>query len=328
MTQPEQEKTAEQILFDIRSENKLEISNILKKYELTYSELEISLKKIESWGYGITKDDDSLMFQSAPDALIDSEISYGLPTKTIGKNIIAFQAVPSTNDSALKLAEQNAIEGTIVVAEKQTNGKGRFGRHWHSVEKKGIYCSIILRPSFSTEFAPGLSLMTAVALADTFSEYTQAKVQIKWPNDILLNRKKTAGILTELSTEKNKINHIIVGVGININHIVDDFPDELSSIATSLYIESKTKVNRVKFLQRFLFHFENAYENYKTDRLKSMHAKTQTYSSLIDTEIQLLYGKKLISGKVVDINKDGALLLESDGVIHVINSGEVTIVKK
>ncbi len=121
--------------------------------------------------------------------LIDSEISFGLSTKTIGKKIVAFQTLQSTNDSASKLAEQNASEGTIIVAEKQTKGKGRFGRHWHSIANKGIYCSIILRPPFSPEFAPGLSLMTAVALADSFEIFTQSKIQIKWPNDLLLNKK-------------------------------------------------------------------------------------------------------------------------------------------
>ncbi len=324
----EKERIAESLLNYIRLNQTLTVEKILSTFSISLTELLNHIQMIKSWGYDIKNDNNSVTFISAPDALIDSEISYCLQTKKIGSRISAFQSVISTNETAATLAEQGADEGTIVVAEKQTKGKGRFGRHWHSIEKKGIYCSLILRPSLSPEFAPGLSLMTAAALADTFSLFTQAKVQIKWPNDILLNGKKTAGILTELSADKNKINHVIVGVGININHTPEDFPVDLLSTATSLCIENREKVSRVEFLQKFLGSFENAYECYKTDRLKSMHTKLRNYSSLLDSEITLSNGKKVISGKVVDINKDGALVLELDGNTIVVNSGEVTVVKK
>ncbi len=328
MNKATKERTAERLLNDIRINQTIQIDKLLSSFSFSLSELLYHLEIITSWGYTIQNEKNRLTFVSAPDALIDSEISFGLQTKTIGHKIVAFQSVASTNISAQKLADQGAAEGTIVVAERQTKGKGRFGRNWHSIEKKGIYCSTILRPLFSPEFAPGLSLMTAVALADTFTEITDNNIQIKWPNDILLNGKKIAGILTELSADKNRINYVIVGVGININHTADDFPNEISSIATSLFIENKTKTNRVQFLQKFLKHFESLYALYKTDRLAKMHTKIQNYSSLLGSEIQLSFGNKIISGKVVDINQDGALVLDSDGTIQVINSGEVTIVKK
>ncbi len=141
-------------------------------------------------------------------------------------------------------------------------------------------------------------------------------------------QKKCAGILTELSADKNKINHVIVGVGININQTADDFDDEIQTTATSLAIENKAKAKRIIFLQTFLLNFENRYEQFKIDRLLSMHSKLRNYSSLLGKEITLTNGKETISGKVRDINQDGALLLESCGKTQVIHSGEVTIVKQ
>ena len=328
MTSVELDKIAELLLAELRITKTFSIQTLLQKFKINFSELEQIIALVSSWGYELTLDDDSLTFVSAPDALIDSEISFQLETIFVGQKVIAFQAVQSTNKTASTLADQGAKEGTIVVAEKQTQGKGRFGRNWHSIEKKGIYCSIILRPPFSPEFAPGLSLMTAVALADTLKGFTDANVQIKWPNDILLNGKKTAGILTELSAEKNRINHVIVGVGININHSKNDFSDELLNRATSIAIENKAVINRVDLLKKFLVYFESMYELYKSDRLKTIHNKLLSYSSLLGTNIQLSQGNELIDGKVVDINNNGALVLESHGKEIVINSGEVTVVKK
>ncbi len=322
------ERIAERLLNEIRINQNIPIDKALALFSCSLQELLEHLKTIASWGYTINNKNSNLSFVSAPDALIDSEISFGLQTKLIGTKIAAYLSVASTNISAQKLADQGATEGTIIVSEQQTKGKGRFSRHWHSIVKKGIYCSIILRPNFKPEDAPGLSLMTAVAMADTCAEFTKATVQIKWPNDILLNRKKTAGILTELSAEKNKINHVIVGIGMNINHDANDFPFELKETATSVALENCSHINRVQFLQKFLVNFENLYTQYKHDRLASMLTKLRDYSSLIGTQIQLASGNDIIDGKVLDINQDGALLLDCDGEIKTICSGEVTVLKK
>ncbi len=327
MNNATKERVTERLINEIRINQTIPIDKALALFSIGLQDLLVHLKTIASWGYTINNENSNLSFVSAPDALIDSEISFGLQTKLIGCKVVAFQSVASTNSTAQNLAEQGATEGTIVVSEKQTKGKGRFSRHWYSIEKKGIYCSIILRPNFNPEDAPGLSLMTAVAMADTCKQFTQASVQIKWPNDILLNSKKAAGILTELSAEKNKINHVIIGIGMNINHTTDDFHDEIKSTATSLSLESKTQINRVQFLQKFLVNFENYYMQYNQDRLTSILTKLRDYSSLIGTQIHLEYGNDIIDGKVLDINQDGALLLDCDGEIKTINSGEVTILK-
>ncbi len=324
----EKERNAEKLLNDLRTFQSISLDNVRTKYNCSYHDITEYLNLIKSWGYKITNSQNILTFISAPDKLIDSEIAYALPTKFIGNRIKAYQTVSSTNDTATKFAEQGAEEGMVVVSELQTKGKGRFNRNWYSTEQKGIYCSILLRPTFKPEHAPALSLMTAVALADTFQEFSNTEVQIKWPNDILLNQKKTAGILTELSADKNKINHVIVGVGINLNHIRDDFPLELQQIATSLAIENNFAINRVEFLQTFLTYFESAYIDYKIDRLKSMHDKLLSYSSLLNSHVELSNGHEVISGKVIDINQDGALVLNRNGETKIINSGEITVLKK
>ena len=248
-------------------------------------------------------------------------------TKFVGQNIHAYKSVKSTNEIASFLAESGEKEGTVIVTEEQTQGKGRLGRRWHSPPKAGIYVSIILKPAFTPDEAPGLAIMTALALADTFGELTSGKIQIKWPNDILLNGKKVAGILTELSAEKKKINHVIIGIGINVNHTKEDFPDDLKTVATSLRIINKKKADRVNLLQSFLKAFENEYRKYQKNRLKTSLKKIRKYSSLIGSWIKLNYGNKIIEGLAVDIDTNGALIIEIEGEKISINSGEVTVIK-
>ena len=168
----------------------------------------------------------------------------------IGHQVHAYQSVKSTNDIAVRLAESGAPDGTIVTAEQQTGGRGRFGRVWHSPSGCGVYLSVILRPTLHPEQAPGMSIMTALALAETLSEYLPGKIQIKWPNDVLISGKKTAGILTKLSADHKRISYVVIGVGININHRSENFPDELKPIATSVRIGLRRKCDRVALLPR------------------------------------------------------------------------------
>ncbi|MFQ5453482.1 MAG: biotin--[acetyl-CoA-carboxylase] ligase [Candidatus Zixiibacteriota bacterium] len=332
MNPGECEKLADNILLYIRSTKKVRRVNfLLKKFKTPAEDIISALILIESWGYKIRKSKrtkfSDIIFVSAPDSLNSTEIGYQLNTKTIGKKIYAFQSVKSTNDIASQLAENCEPEGTIVTAEKQTKGKGRFGRKWYSPLQAGIYLSIILKPKFKTELAPGISIMTALALADAINEYCPGKVQIKWPNDILISGKKTAGILTELSADRNKIKHIIVGIGINVNHKTENFPENILKTATSLRIANHKKIDRIELLKKFLINFEKEYTLYKKHQLKASHKKIIKYSSLIGTTVKLTSGKKVVIGKAVDIDKTGGLIIEKDGNRITVSSGEVTVVK-
>lgn len=285
-------------------------------------------KQLAAWGYRINvRASSGVIFVSAPDQLSAIEIGRDLKTTQFGKSIHACRTVKSTNDLASAQAESGAPEGTIVVADQQTKGRGRLGRVWYSPPETGIYLSIILRPKFTPDQAPGLSLMTALALADTLGSLCPKAVQIKWPNDLLLCGKKVAGILTELSAEKDKINYVIVGVGINVNHGIGHFPDDLRATATSVRRHLKRKVSRVELLKEFLVRFEREYALYKKSRLAAGHKRLRSYSSLLGKSVTVIAANHLTTGIASDIDGQGRLILRVGDRIVPIVAGEVTVEK-
>lgn len=301
---------------------------LTSKLQVERSEVDDALALAADWEYKLrvnrTK---GVKFVAAPDLLTSTEILHGLKTHRLGRTVHAYRSVKSTNDLAARLAEDGAPEGVIVTAEEQTKGRGRLGRNWYSPPKTGIYLSIILRPSFPPEDAPGLSVMTAVALADTLVKWRPGLVQIKWPNDIWINGRKTAGILTELSAERNGIHHVIVGVGVNVNHQAGDFPEDLRATATSLRRELRRKVDRVALLQLFLVNFEKEYTAYLKYRLKKSLARVRKYSALFGREVTIQSGQSRRTGIVKDIDRNGALILQTATGLETITAGEVTVVK-
>lgn len=302
---------------------------LARQHDATVAHVSEAVRLIDLWGYKMERESpETVRFLSAPDSLTATEILYGLKTRLMGQMVHSYQTVKSTNDIAVTLAGSGAPEGTIVTAEAQTQGRGRLGRSWHSPQNVGAYVSIILRPDFPPDHAPGLSIMTALALADTIEPHCPGKVKIKWPNDILIDSLKTAGILTELSADRQKINHVIVGVGINVNHTQKHFPDEISPIATSVRLGSGKKISRIALLQDFLARFETEYWIYRQFRLTQSVDRLRTYSSLIGRSIELAVGRETICGVVMEINHDGALVLKCGDKTRIISSGEVTLIKK
>ncbi len=192
-----------------------------------------------------------------PDILVPSLIEADLRGSAIGHAIIHYFRTDSTNTVAMNLAQEGAKHGTVVVAEEQTAGRGRLGRAWHSEKSSGIYASIILRPPFSPAAAPILTLMAGVAARDALSAATGLGVDIRWPNDLLVNGKKVAGILTEMSAELGRLHAVVVGIGINVNH--SEMPGELKSIATSLRIESGRQWSRLQIFTALLRELERCY---------------------------------------------------------------------
>ncbi|SYZ72046.1 conserved hypothetical protein [Candidatus Zixiibacteriota bacterium] len=296
-----------------------------KSLKVTRDQVVSSIALLRSWGYIIKANHKrEYRFIAAPDSLIATEISHRLKTKFIGKRILAYQAVQSTNTIASQLAAARAPEGTLVTAEHQTRGRGRLGRNWYSPEKVGLYASVILYPKIHPTAAPGISLMTAVALADTIASYDDIEVKIKWPNDVLVSGLKVAGILTELSAELDMVEYVVVGLGVNINQTREDFPASLKAIATSVRIGTKEKIRRVEFLQRFLVNFEKEYLTFKKSGMKETRRKILKYSYLFNKEIRLKLGRKTFSGIVIDIDETGRLVLDTKDGIMAFNAGEVT----
>ena len=178
---------------------------------------------------------------ATPDKLLPSEIQHGLRTQYLGKKIIYEDTVPSTMDVAFRLGMEGAVEGTLVCAEGQTKGKGRLGRQWSSPKGKGIYMSVILRPSLPPTEVAQLTLLAAVAVCEAIRRVSGVAARIKWPNDILVENRKLAGILTELSAETDRVRFVVIGIGINVNTSLSVLPPQ----ATSLKEEAQKKISRV-----------------------------------------------------------------------------------
>jgi BirA family biotin operon repressor/biotin-[acetyl-CoA-carboxylase] ligase len=282
-----------------------------------------------SWGYRLkVRKTRGVAFVAPPDAMIPTEIQYKLRTRWLAHTVYSFQSVKSTNDLAAQYAERGAPEGAIVTAEEQVQGRGRFSRVWFSPPGVGVYLSIILRPALRPEAAPGLSIMTALALADAVAALEPGEVKIKWPNDVLINGRKTAGILTELSAERNRVNHVVIGVGINVNQQPGMFPEDIRPEATSIRRESRHLVDRLELLRSFLVLFEREYQKYLRYRLRKSHARLKKYSSLIDQEITVKSGESQLTGLVKDIDRNGCLVLDTEFGVQTITAGEVTVVRK
>jgi len=324
-------KLAESLLAIIRQrqEELYQFDKLCKKLGTDRFNLDDAILLLASWEYKIRViKSEGIRFVSAPDALTEIEIRNKLKTKFVGHVIHAYNSVKSTNDRAFQMAEAGAAEGTIVVAEKQTKGRGRLGRAWHSPPGTGIYLSIILRPKFRPEQAPGLSIMTALALAETVRNYCPNDTMIKWPNDVQIGKRKLAGILTELSTDRRAINFVIVGIGINVNQGVGHFPDGLKESATSLRRALRRKINRIDLLQSFLTQFEKEYLAYQKYGLKKAHSRVKRYSSLLGEDVTIRSGRTNTTGRVVDIDNTGRLILKTESGKIAITAGEVTVMKK
>jgi BirA family biotin operon repressor/biotin-[acetyl-CoA-carboxylase] ligase len=324
------ENLADRIILYLRIHPKknYELSVISRKFKAEIADVSAALRIAGGWGYKFYQEKKGISFISAPDILSAPEISFGLKSKTIGKVIHSFNTVKSTNDLAHELAQKGAVEGTVITAEKQTLGKGRLGRSWHSPEKMGIYVSIVLRPKFAPPKAPGLSIMSALAVAESLIKSGVKNVQIKWPNDVLISGRKTAGVLTELSAEKNKINYVIVGIGINVKQLETDFPPNIRNTATSVEREFKNEMRRVELLKTLLFNFENEYQLYKKYQLTKSLSRIRKLSLILNQEITLAWPGNTLNGKAVDIDSTGALIVENSTGRSSVSSGEVTVVKK
>jgi BirA family biotin operon repressor/biotin-[acetyl-CoA-carboxylase] ligase len=261
----------------------------------------------------------------ASDLLLPDEIREGLDTKVLGKrDIVYFTETDSTNTRAKDLASKGAPEGTLVISEKQIKGRGRKGRNWFSPSQGGIYTSLILRPGISPGEAPKITLLTAVVVAETLRTLTQLNVSIKWPNDILVNGKKIAGILTEMSTEMDAIDYIVVGLGLNVN--TPRFPDDITEKATSIFIETGKHFPRAKFIQEYLKWYEEYYEIFKKSGFEPVIKRWKELTDMIGKRITVEMISKKYAGEVQDIDKDGVLILKDNkGNSHRIIFGDVTL---
>lgn len=261
----------------------------------------------------------------SPDVITAAELSSQIDTEWAGKNVYYYEETDSTNIRAKRLGDDGAPHGTLAVANEQTTGRGRRGRGWESPAGSSIYMSILLRPEFPPVKAPMLTLVMALAVTDGIQEATGLDVQIKWPNDIVLNGKKLVGILTEMSTEIDFINHVVIGVGINVN--IESLPGELGDKATSLRIETGHTLKRSKIIATVMRQFEKYYALFlETMNLEKMQ---EAYNRLLvnqNKEVRILGAKEEYNAFALGINTEGELLVRrEDGSVETIFAGEVSV---
>ena len=262
---------------------------------------------------------------SSPDSILPVEIAAGLKCKVLANRIFAFKTINSTNITAINYAKNGLGEGVLVIADSQKKGRGRLGRKWHSPPGKGLYFSLVLRPDLPPDRVAGLSLMAGLALIRTITDLTGVQVQMKWPNDILFEKKKLAGILVELVAEPDKVEYMIVGIGVNVNHDRKDFPLSLQRKSTSLKIITKKEIQRVALLQKILVEFESLYHIFCRHGFKYISSELIKRSAIIGDRITLSIGKKKITGKAIGFDDMGGLIIKSKQGLRSYSAGEVTL---
>lgn len=258
-------------------------------------------------------------------SLSETNILAGIATEQLGHHLFFHDSLPSTQKEAHHLAEDCAEDGTLVVADEQTNGRGRLGRGWHSPSGTGIWMSLILRPDMPLRHTPQLTLLTSVAVVRAIRKETGIECGIKWPNDILYDGKKLVGILTELQAEAAHVKAIIIGMGLNVNTVPNDFPEELRSVATSIKSITGQDQDRAVLIQTILKEFETLYRTYLDEGFPMIKLLWESYAISLG---RMIYARTVtgdvIKGFAKGIDEDGVLLLEDDiGDIHHIYSADI-----
>jgi BirA family biotin operon repressor/biotin-[acetyl-CoA-carboxylase] ligase len=266
---------------------------------------------------------------SAPDLLhADDLLSRLGTTRIVGRDIRVFERTTSTNDIIARLGRDGIGEGAVVFAESQSRGRGRLGRLWISPARKGLWFSILLRPDLAPQFATQLTVAAATALARAIALQTGLAPEIKWPNDILIRGKKTAGILTELTAELDHVKEMVLGIGVDVNLDAADFPRDLRKTATSLKIESGQAIDRAELAAAILRELDADYDRIRRGQFELVAAEWRQRCGTLGREVSIRIGDRVIRGRAESLDAEGALLLRTQhGRLERILGGDVTMEK-
>ena len=278
------------------------------------------MKALKALGYEIESiKNKGYRLVSRPDIPIAEEITSGLDTRIIGKEVHYFKSLSSTNVFGKKLVEDGAHEGAVVVADVQTSGRGRKDRKWSS-PKGGLWFSVVLYPHIPPHRGMLVTMVSSVSVAQGIKEVTGLSPVIKWPNDLLLNGKKVCGVLTELDAEMDRINYTVVGIGVNVNNSIDE---KLQNTAISLIQESGSKISRVKLLKSILKYLDENYSRLRSGDYGSVRDLWFSHAKIIGKRIRVKGEKTVIEGTVSEIDDSGCLILDTGNGIARIVSGDV-----
>jgi BirA family biotin operon repressor/biotin-[acetyl-CoA-carboxylase] ligase len=264
---------------------------------------------------------------NTPDVLLADDLLARLGrTRVIGRDIRVFQQTTSTNDVVEKLARDGVKEGVVVFAEAQTRGRGRLGRTWLSPARKGLWFSVLLRPPLRPGAITQVTIAAATALVRAIRRHTGLVAEIKWPNDVLVQGRKVAGVLTELSAELDRVHHVVLGIGVDVNVAAGEFPAELRRTATSLQIETKQPVDRAALAVEVLRALDDDYQRLRRGEFGAVAAEWERACSTLGRDVLIRVGDREVRGRAESLDPDGALLVRTEhGYLERIIGGDVTL---
>ncbi len=285
------------------------------------------IEKLRSDGYDIDAAPHlGYRLVSVPDSLIPSEVKWKLNTKILGREIISYKKVDSTNDVAYSLAEKGAKEGVVILADEQAKGKGRHGRPWASPPKGGIYLSCILRPHITPNEIPKITMLAAVAIAKSIRKVFGLPAMIKWPNDILINNKKVCGILTEMKAEQDRVDFIVLGIGINVNTPAKTLPKYASSIKEEM--SHKDSLSRLDLVKAVLENLEREYKLLEKEGFDPIIDEWKDFSCMLGSRVKVILQTRTFEGQAQNIDRDGSLIVRRDsGILERVSSGDIMMVR-
>ena len=284
-----------------------------------------AVKTLRDKGFGIESvTNRGYLLTSTPSFLCEEAIKLYLNTKLIGKSLTVLDSVTSTNDYIKKLGSEGAESGTVVLAREQTAGKGRLGRVWQTKKDDGIALSVLLRPELAPSEISSITPLSGLAMCRAINDFCMLDSRIKWPNDIIIGKKKLVGILTEMSAEFDKVDYTVTGIGINVEHTT--FPDEIAHKATSILLETGRHIDQNKFVAKVLEYLEQELVLNRYILSGEALADYQGLCATIGRQVTFTRGNRQISGMAVSISQGGELeVMLSNGTIATVNSGEVTV---
>ena len=285
-----------------------------------------AINQLKEAGYEIeAQQNKGYRLKAAPDLMTEAEIKSLMHTDWVAKEVLYFDTIDSTNTKAQELAEKGYPSGTLVVADKQESGKGRRGRSWVSPSGTGIFMTLMIKPDINPNNASMLTLVAALAVAKAITSVTGEEAMIKWPNDIVVNGKKVCGILTEMNAQFDYINHIVVGIGINVHN--ESFPEEISQMASSLMIEAGGKrFHRAQIIAETMSYFEQYYDTFL--KTQDLSALVREYDELLvnrNKSVRVLDPKEPFDGKAMGITPKGELIVDTWESRKLVSSGEVSV---
>lgn len=285
-----------------------------------------AINQLKEAGYEIeAQQNKGYRLVAAPDLMTEAEIKSLMHTDWVAKEVLYFDTIDSTNTKAQELAEKGYQSGTLVVADKQESGKGRRGRSWVSPSGTGIFMTLMIKPDINPNNASMLTLVAALAVAKAITSVTGEEALIKWPNDIVINGKKVCGILTEMNAQFDYINHIVVGIGINVHN--ESFPEEISQMASSLMIEAGGKrFRRAQIIAETMSYFEQYYDTFL--KTQDLSALVREYDKLLvnrNKSVRVLDPKEPFDGKAMGITSKGELIVDTWESRKLVSSGEVSV---